>query len=382
MAPKARQIRRDPAVFVELTRWNDSVNPLSRGRGMEKVTGMKLVLSFGWMIGCRNGRRPALHAVLTAALCVYLGPALSVSAMDFDLMTTLGYDDNAAFTDEPQGTGFARYQLTAGRSFATDDRRMDLTLYADGFFQDRFRLDDDYGFTAGASAWRVASELPMEGGLSVSGSVYRNDLDEEDDVDTLAVSGWLEWHALARLSLGLTGDHAALHYRSDWEVFREIETSEVSKAMETSEVSAGRGPHGPGGGPEPGFSSRDRDDRMTEGSVYGTLYLLPTLQARLQLGVGHLDSSIDAETHDHKKAAVTLTFGPWREWTAEGSLEWRELDYDFGRNDIYRAAGLQVSRPVGPVDVYFQLSGSDNDSDIDSEDYQRTVTQCGLSWSF
>jgi hypothetical protein len=222
----------------------------------------------------------------------------------------------------------------------------------------------------------------MEGGLSVSGSVYRNDLDEEDDVDTLAVSGWLEWHALARLSLGLTADHAALHYRSDWGVFREIETSEVSKSLETSEVFAGRGPHGPGKVPEPEWLSKDRDDRMTEGSVYGTLYLLPMLQARLQLGVGHLDSSIDAETHDHKKAAMTLTFGPWREWTVLGSLEWRELDYDFGRNDTHRAADLRVSRPVEAVDVYFQLSGSDNDSDIDSEDYQRTVTQCGLSWSF
>ena len=349
---------------------------------MEMDSGMKFDKRIPWANGrCYPGIR-LLAAVMTAWLGLCLGLAPSATAMDFDLTAALGYDDNAAFTDEPRGTGFARYQLTAGRSFSADSRQLDLTLYADGFFRDRFQLGDDYGFTAGASAWVAASELPVEGGLSLSGSIYRNDLDEDDDLDTLAVSGWIEWHVLARLSLGLTGDHAALHYRRPWEVFREIETSEVSKTLETSEVSGGRGPHGPGGGPEPRSLSRDRDDRMSEGSVYGRLYLLPTLQARLQLGVGHLGSSIDAETHDELKSAVSLIFGPWREWTAEGSLEWRELDYDLGRNDTYRAADFRVSRPLGAVDVYVQLSGSDNDSDIDSESYRRTVTQCGFSWSF
>ena len=121
------------------------------------------------------------------------------------------------------------------------------------------------------------------------------------------------------------------------------------------------------------------------------VYLSSELKGEAFLEYIRSDFSISYESYIEKGLGVSLIWTPIEAWEFTPSAYWKRFDYDdasdnswgnIRRQDIERGIGLNISHFFKTFEVFAKIDLTDNHSDFGTETYRRTITQCGINWSF
>lgn len=341
-----------------------------------------------------SGRMKLMEKISKISKIMLMGILLfhisTAMALETTLEGSLGYDDNPAFSPDGDGSGFAGYRARLNRLLFPELAWINGDIFVEGNYNDYFDLDDNYGGTLGLSLGFPFQEGRFQLGLFGEGAIYRDDLNPEDERDTLLAGAGLEWLAGAQLTLGLRGSAAWLDYRED------ISEETPDLMPEQGQVPGGgphhgglnRGPAGPrgpvslpGSVPLSGHTTT-REDRRYSTEAYAAIYISPTVQVDL-IGT-HVfgDSTIDAGSYDENRGGISLSWSPLPEWNLYGSLRVWDTDYDGGGDESGWSGTGGISYWWKSAEIYLRLFREENDSDLPEEDYERMVSQCGLRWYF
>ncbi len=313
-----------------------------------------------------------------------------------------GYDDNADKSPDARGSGFLLGKALLSKTLAYEPNIYTAGIYAKGQHQDYFRFGERYSATLGASGRKEFLDGLLTGDLFCEGNIYRDELKPEDDFDGVSVGAGGSW---------LMSGQSELVFRQSfsWNDFRGKTTVSVPSGSGGDGGRGGQGgpgnsggPGGPGGSeardgtgwqggpgkpPKPRYFERNRDDVLSLTELSLVFYLGPSVTA-LFTGEHRINgSSVESESYDSNGLHFTVKWAPEKKWQCVLSLSGTKYDFDQdyrqrSRSDKVRAAGLQISRFIDAFEVYARVDLTDSDSNFERENYRRTVTQCGISWSF
>lgn len=306
-----------------------------------------------------------------------LGTIGKAWGVDASMEAAIGYDDNAAEVSDGDGSGFGEYRLRLTQLFLRETKWIDGDVFLEGSYTQYFDLDDNYRISAGGnlafSTWRDR----LRPGLFAEALAYRDDLVAEDEQDRYRVGGGLEWIADARLTLALRGSWAWADY-----------LNAVSRPGERM-VPPGMGMGFQGGRPDPPGreESFSRDDTIGMIEAGATLYPTPDIQADLWVRGGRVDSSAEFESYRENGISAWTQWMPGEAWRVFVAGSWARFDYDKSpggtdrKDDLY-TINLGIRRFIGDFEIFAQFNRTENDSPVDGEGFVKTVTQCGVAYSF
>ena len=131
----------------------------------------------------------------------------------------------------------------------------------------------------------------------------------------------------------------------------------------------------------------NRNESLSSTTARCMIYLLSDLKAEVSGEYVKSDFSVDQESYIEKGAAFSLIWTPDRVWEINPSIYVKRFDYNNApdgrkRDDTERGIGLNVSRFFKDFELFISINLTDNNSDSEPETYRRTITQCGMVWSF
>lgn len=303
--------------------------------------------------------------------------APNARALDTSVEAGIGYDDNAAEVSGGEGAGFARYRIRLNQSLPQNTTQIRGALFMEGSYNQYLDLDDYYQFLAGGDLSFSAFQDRLRPGLFIQALAYRDELVEEDEQDRFLIGGRMEWLADARLSLTVRGSLARADYRNEVNL----------PGRRLPPYGRGKGPSW--GRPEPDGSNEtfSREDTIGTIEMGAALFPTPDLQAEFRVHHRRVDSSAVFESYRDNGVSAWVGWFPTESWELFASGAWARLDFDESpdetdRTDDLYSLGMGIRRFWGDFEIYLELDRTENDSPVDGEDYAKTVTRCGLVYSF
>jgi len=358
-------------------------------------------------------------------------------AAEIRLLTTAGYDDNPALTNHAKGSAFTFHDLGLAGKITLSDK-LDLTLQFDGAYTNYTKVDDNFSLQAGGELTGTAISdrfIPsFLGGITL----YRDSYVREDDRNEYMFGFRFSRIHSRHHTFGIKTTYTRLDYRNDARPYSgrtPAPQSDGGVTMPGLAATPRAEPHQsgmnrqaaatmqnrlePGGrGVErfffpPGMMIRmpvltmlasssmrrmhevqrlstrfsARDDNLYTIHLYDNLFLTPQLNGTAYAGFAWLDSSLDLESYRQWYMGGEMGWDFREQWQLSLNAAWAQLDYyqgvdPFDRTDMTFSTGLRVSRFIKPVELFCQSDWLKSNSDLHTEFYHQTVSQCGLSWSF
>jgi len=130
-----------------------------------------------------------------------------------------------------------------------------------------------------------------------------------------------------------------------------------------------------------------RNDHLATGDVLCELFLSPAVYGMISAGYARLHSTDSFETCRQLHAGAYLSWDMTDRWRLQLEAELRRAAYDESplrvqRTDHRFSASGQVSRFIGPGELYGKIGWLKNNSKVNDEFYHQMVTQCGYCWYF
>ncbi len=301
-----------------------------------------------------------------------------------------GYDNNVSLSSEQKGSSFISYRSKLDFRLFPKNPTSELGIFAEGMYRDYFSLEDNYRLRAGGYlTWQ------MMGGRLIPGlfgdlSAYRDKLNPTDEKNGFTAGAKLDWIASARLTLGIQQSWTYQDYTNPSDIYAHRE------ALPQMQQRALRASAGPPFSPPilfPGnrfvFSQveTNRNEWLSSTSIRGILYLMSELKGEISAEYVKSDFFVYQESYAEKGAFFSLVWTPDKAWEISPLIYVKQFDYNTApdgikRDDTERGIGLNISYFFKAFEVFVSMNLTDNNSEIETETYQRTVTQCGMVWSF
>lgn len=297
----------------------------------------------------------------------------SASGFYVSLDASAGYNDNASSAYEADGTGFAYFGLQTGEGFEVAPM-LNLDIYLTGSHNQRFRLEDSFNAGIGGELSLAMSEGRVLAALFGSGSVYRDDLNTDDEGDDFKIGARIDWAASGRLTLGIEQMFNWFDYRN------RIEILDPPPPIQAN----GNGQPPP---PTPTVRYLSRRDRHSYSVLRGTVYLSPDVQADLAVEYDDCSSSADEESYGAIGFMGGLLWTPHELWQIYGLCSWKRTDYDLNqpgdnRKDTITGASVTVSRFFENAEFYVKGAWTEDDAWQEFDSYTQRVGQCGIRYTF
>jgi len=330
-----------------------------------------------------------LYLLISAALTAHAG-----AVFNGQIGFSGGYDDNPSLLSESKGSAFASYRLRLDFRFHPKIAASETDLFIEGLYRDYFSLEDNYRLRAGGYlTWQMA------GGRLIPGifgdlSAYRDKLNPTDEKNGFTAGVKLDWIASARLTLGIQQLWTYQDYDNPSDIYAHRDNL---PQMQQRALRASAGPPFPRGGAplilfpgkSPAFSQveSNRNEWLSSTTIRGILYLMSDLKGEISAEYVKSDFSVYQESYAEKGAFFSLIWTPDKAWEISPLIYVKRFDYNTApdgikRDDTERGIGLNISYFFKAFEVFVSMNLTDNNSEIETETYQRTVTQCGIVWSF
>lgn len=309
-------------------------------------------------------------ALLTFSLLMF---ALTrAEAINLFTDISIGHDDNVAESASKTGSGFADLKAVLSHPFGNGGDAFRAVFSATGEYRDYFDAGDFHAVGAGASVERGFGSGRWRAALAADGHIFRDDESPDDDRDEVALTATLDWNAGPRMTL------------SGWQTFG---WADYKEPVVTG--GGGNGDMGMDESPDRPMEKtvQGRNDRFWNTRLLATAFLTPRITSAIGVEAGRRDSSADTESYDEIGLSAALVWNPLRQWEASVNAAWQRLDYDraprnLDRSDDTATIGLELRRSWDALVIYARMEYTTNDSPLPDEDYTKTVSQCGFTWSF
>lgn len=323
-----------------------------------------------------------------------MGIAAPTYAAETTLELVAGYDDNVDERAGGTGSGFLDVRGFLNAALFSDAfETLTLDLFADGRYAHRLRVDD-----LGEAGVGISARYPLSGGrwipgASLEGRILRDDFLPGDDRGSLFLRGELRFLATASATLGLVQEFGRDDYREAVEIGAEGGTNRPPFSRSGTLRAGGPPADRPGAGPADGSGNPgvrdvdDREDDIAATRLRAEFFPRPALRFDVEGVWTRLDSSIERESFDGIGLSAGAGWFP-EPWGFRLSFAGYRDDYDAelsgggSREDTTWILGAELRRSFGPVDGLAAVEWTGADSSADNQSYRRTVTRCGVSWSF
>lgn len=306
-----------------------------------------------------------------------------------------GYDNNVSLSSEQKSSSFISYRSKLDFRLFPKNPTSELGIFAEGMYREYLSLEDNYRLRAGSYlTWQMA------GGRLIPGifgdiSAYRDKLNPTDEKNGFTAGAKLDWIVSARLTLGIQQSWTYQDYANPSDIYAHRDTAPMMQQRSTR-ASAGP-PFSPAGsspmssmmGNRFAFSQveSNRNEWLSSTTIRGILYLKSDLKGEISAEYVKSDFSVYQESYAEKGAFFSLVWTPDKSWEISPLIYVKQFDYNTApdgikRDDTERGIGLNISYFFKAFEVFVSMNLTDNDSEIETETYQRTVTQCGIVWSF
>lgn len=358
--------------------------------------------------------------VCTFLLLMHLPLPLESMAAEGGVETSFGYDDNPARTRTRTGSAFTSHRLWVHGSRYFDSGA-GIAGLVEGRYRNYTRVSDNWHLRARGEVFLPLQEGRVVPTLFLETQAYRDDYVREDEHDQYCAGLALDWFCSRRLSLSFEGSVRTLRYKHDAYTYVEYAdgltlpaglfsakgfTGTAAAAIAARQNGTGpRGGNGPGNRYRPRLLSRDRvtlwpslpvtveqtsrrgSDHLFSGDLTCELFLTPALSAQITAGYARLRATENLESFRQARAGSLLVWDMNAAWQVQIEASLARTDYDnsplhVARVDHTFSAGLQLSRFLGPFEIFARADWLKNDSKVHLEYYRQMVTQCGFSWYF
>lgn len=305
---------------------------------------------------------------------------------------SVGYDNNASLSQEEKNSAFVSYRAKLGFHIIPQNAAYESDIFAEAIYRDYFTLEDNYRMKAsGYMTWHTAGGL-MFPGIFAELSSYRDGLNPADEKDGVLVGGKLDWLASARITLGIQQVLSWQNYinSAEWYAHRD-NPSPLPRISAMLFQPPSSSPSLPMSISAPPAAENHRNEMLRATTLRCIVYLSSELRSEAFWEYIRSDFSIAPESYIEKGIGLSLVWTPIESWEITPSAYWKRFDYDnvsgdfpdnTERQDTEREIGLNISYFFKKVEVFAKIDIIDNHSDFGTESYRRTITQCGINWSF
>jgi hypothetical protein len=304
-----------------------------------------------------------------------------------------GYDNNVSLSSESKGSSFISYRSKLDFRLFPKNPTSELGIFAEGMYREYLSLEDNYRLRGGGYlTWQMA------GGRLIPGifgdiSAYRDKLNPADEKDGFTVGAKVDWIVSARLTLGIQQAWTYQNYDNPSNIYAHRDTSPQMRLRAAQapivQPFAPVVPYIPPTLLSPVFPEEEtqRNEWLRSTSIRGTLYFMSDLKGEVSVEYVRSDFSVYQESYAEKGASFSLIWTPNKSWEISPLIYVKQFDYNAApdgikRDDTERGIGLNISYFFKAFEVFVSMNLTDNNSELDTETYQRTVTQCGIIWSF
>ena len=324
--------------------------------------------------------RCRIYRIIQLGLAVLLLTVTDASALKSYAEFSLGYEDNAARTNQKEESFFAAYGAGLSHPFFEDEPVFDLSVYADARYQQFFSVDDNFGIKAGGNLMFPFFGGRLIPGIIFEGQLYRDDLVPSDEKDEYMIGGQIDWFASNLLNV-------SLYQTWTWISYKESLIISESNLPERPNRRNDQPMNMPFMNQLTQNRSVSQDDRLSSTGISGTLFFSSSFSLDLSFDYGSLDSSIKTESYKSLSSGISAQWRPIDPLVLEGFSNWYQYDYEDvpkinGRTDKNRVYGASIRYRFQDVDLFMKTSWYDNDSDLETENYERKTVQGGVVYSF
>jgi len=336
-----------------------------------------------------------------------LQPAEALDALDLSVEGTVGYDSNPALEADPNGSGFSLYAAGLGKQFRFTNPFI-LDTFLNARYQDYWQVEDNYDVRGGGALSYPLANGRFTPALLLEAGIYRDHLVEAAERNEVMVGFGADLIVNSRMNLRLESTWNRQNYLNWAQPFsgrgqgcpiqgKGGAGASGSPSHGNANVGSPLKGKGPGGDYGCGRKSilkeylPPRDNRLIHTVLTFDLFFMPSLSSSLYGGYTDLKSSVDLESYGQIETGVVLSWEPFEEWQVMGEAKGYRVDYHdvpdsmqkyVRRTNYIYTLGLQVSRFLGPVEIFATATITDGEAPLDYESYSQRMVQCGLSYSF
>ncbi len=299
-----------------------------------------------------------------------------------------GYDTNVSLSQEEKNSAFVLYRAKLGFRIIPENPAYESDIFTEGIYKEYFSLENSYRLRAGGYlTWTAAGGLLVPG-IFAEISGYRDKLNPADEKDGVTLGAKLDWLASARITLEIQQILSWQNYINSAEWYAHRDNPSPAPIFRRSALLF----------PSPSMpvytlsgAENQRNEMLSATHLRGIFYLSSDLKSEAFLEYIHSDFSISYESYIEKGFGVSLIWTPIEAWEFTPSAYWKRFDYDnasdspwgnIKRQDNERGIGLNISYFFKKFEIFAKIDLTDNHSDFGTETYRRTITQCGINWSF
>lgn len=304
------------------------------------------------------------------------------------LEMSAGYDDNPARSDSAQGSGFVRYRAASGHRFSLG--KSQLELFGDGEYGQYSDVEDRHQLGAGLSLERRFLRNRLLARTAITGLLYRDDLNQEDERDQTGLTLALSWIAHARWTLALEADISQAWYVTP--------VASVRRHGNCNGAGPGKagcqgGSQGEGQGDRAGespcrFQPADREDRIVNLKGIADYYPHPDIRFRVTIEYEDLCASVDKESYQRLGLGLSGAWVWGQNWELRGELGWSRAVFDpipgerRRKDDLWRMGAELGYYFNDRLALFLEYQWGENDSQWEEESYIQRISRCGLVWWF
>lgn len=313
--------------------------------------------------------------ILLLLTLVVFGSATAAQAVEGSVELAFGYHDNVLESSDKKGSVFRAYQLDLYQCLYEGDE-----LYVEGYgrgqYQDYTEYLDHYLLMLGGSVQQRLFNGAVYSFNYVEASRFHDALQREDERECLE-AGWQLDHFLnERIQLTLLGFYRYSDYRQTY-------SRRGSQAGQPQVNSGGNGSSGSSPPLEQSVNAgKERVDRLW-GVLTGFEYRWNAdLFSGVKLFWNDNDSTVRAESYDDIGVELSCQWQLSPPANVELWGSWLEEHYRSSDDQQGLIAGRFNWQHDAQLCFYLQFEQLWHRSEIDEDDYNEKVSQCGIVWSF
>jgi hypothetical protein len=336
-----------------------------------------------------------------------LQQAEALEALDLSVEGTVGYDSNPALEADSDGSGFSLYAAGLGKQFRFTNPFI-LDTFLNARYQDYWQVEDNYDVRGGGALSYPLANGRFTPALLLEAAVYRDHLVEAAERNEVMVGFGADLIVNSRMNLRLESTWNRQNYLNWAQPFsgrgqgRPIQGkggAGASGSPPKGKANVGIPLKGKGPGGKYGCGRKSilneylppRDNRLIHTVLTFDLFFMPSLSGSLYGGYTDLKSSVNLESYGRIETGIVLSWEPFEEWQVMGEAKGYRVDYHdvpdsmqkcVRRTNLIYTLGLQVSRFLGPFEIFAAATITDGEAPLDYESYSQRTVQCGLSYFF